>query len=637
MILECYTSTDLIQEITTMEDNLTSVNYILGSFLKNQIHNLIEPSNMPMIARPNTITEHNKKYLLTEDARSFSDDIIRFNPENAGRTIIGDIQYKTLNELSNVQFCINKDILEFVLNEWENKNVLFFKECSEHPRTKDLLKANKKLKLEIFTHNENYKFNLHLINIAKLYANTPAFYLPVYMDFRGRVYPYSYYLSYQGSDLARALINFTITGEINDSNVIYLKYYLANLDSKQKFNSLNEKVVWVDKILSKLEDSDIRNHVISKNLSEPFQYYSTIKILLAYYRDGITTTGIPVLLDASCSGLQHFSALCTNIKLATEVNVLRGNNDKINDVYTTATNYVNDLLLSKQMNIKLSRKDMKVPIMTTTYNVTRYGIQQYLEEAFRIELKDGVYTYYYKKDETMFVTGKDFQQLVDFVKNAVFNLFPFMSEMLKYFNDMIKIHNSLGIEVAWTTPSGLKVIQKYVRMKPIRIGKKIKSSLKPITINIASDKINTNKQVLAFMPNMVHSLDSSNIHLLCAHSLNIYTIHDCFASSIDQIQLIEKQVSKIFMDMYFKENYLVILHNQLIQNITNITPIHTANDIDSKGVITNTVDSVFIPIINKADKVTFKQIVIPKLPQYDWDHNKNIFINALGTGKGILH
>lgn len=74
-----------------------------------------------------------------------------------------------------------------------------------------------------------------------------VFYLPVYMDFRGRIYTYSTLISYQSSDIVRALIDFDNSILITDKNVFYLKLYLSALYGK-KFNTINCRIKWVDKL-----------------------------------------------------------------------------------------------------------------------------------------------------------------------------------------------------------------------------------------------------------------------------------------------------------------------------------------------------------------------------------------------------
>ena len=64
------------------------------------------------------------------------------------------------------------------------------------------------------------------------------------------------------------------------------------------------------------------------------------------------------------------------------------------------------------------------------------------------------------------------------------------------------------------------------------------------------------------MPNFIHSMDASNIHLLIdlliydKYYIQLYTIHDCFASTINNMKYIEKYVKLAFIKLYFEKNYL---------------------------------------------------------------------------------
>jgi DNA-directed RNA polymerase len=57
-----------------------------------------------------------------------------------------------------------------------------------------------------------------------------------------------------------------------------------------------------------------------------------------------------------------------------------------------------------------------------------------------------------------------------------------------------------------------------------------------------TDKI---KMLRSFMPNFIHSLDASNVHLLFKFLfveygiiISVYTVHDCFASTVNNIELL---------------------------------------------------------------------------------------------------
>jgi DNA-directed RNA polymerase len=79
------------------------------------------------------------------------------------------------------------------------------------------------------------------------------------------------------------------------------------------------------------------------------------------------------------------------------------------------------------------------------------------------------------------------------------------------------------------------------------------------------------------MANFIHSMDAANIHYLIKlitsnpklknQGVNLYTIHDCFASVNDQMDLMEKLVRKAFSQLYFEKNYLIELDRCLLSQI----------------------------------------------------------------------
>ena len=79
------------------------------------------------------------------------------------------------------------------------------------------------------------------------------------------------------------------------------------------------------------------------------------------------------------------------------------------------------------------------------------------------------------------------------------------------------------------------------------------------------------------MANFIHSMDAANIHYLIKliisnpklrkQGVNLYTIHDCFASTNDQMDIMEILVRKAFSQLYFEQNYLVELDKCLLSQI----------------------------------------------------------------------
>jgi DNA-directed RNA polymerase len=116
--------------------------------------------------------------------------------------------------------------------------------------------------------------------------------------------------------------------------------------------------------------------------------------------------------------------------------------------------------------------------------------------------------------------------------------------------------------------------------------KQIKTSLikkaKPISILVPTDQIDYKNIKTGLMPNFIHSLDASNIHILIQNivklnlkDINLYTIHDCFASDYKNIAIIELLVKHSFIQLYFKQNYLEFVHNSFLKQIESYTQIFT--------------------------------------------------------------
>jgi DNA-directed RNA polymerase len=125
------------------------------------------------------------------------------------------------------------------------------------------------------------------------------------------------------------------------------------------------------------------------------------------------------------------------------------------------------------------------------------------------------------------------------------------------------------------------------------------------------------------MANFIHSMDAANIHYLIKLiisnpelsklSINIYTIHDCFASVNDQMDIMEILVRKAFTQLYFEQNYLVELDRCLLSQIKSYgIEIQTSNDGERFAV--------FQSQTSKGELETLK---IPMLPDFNWEANKD--------------
>jgi DNA-directed RNA polymerase len=86
----------------------------------------------------------------------------------------------------------------------------------------------------------------NILGLADIFEDVPEFFIPVIMDFRGRIYCETNYLNYQGTDLAKSLLLFAKGEKIlkSDTNSIdYLKIFGANCyGNKLDKKSFNDRL-----------------------------------------------------------------------------------------------------------------------------------------------------------------------------------------------------------------------------------------------------------------------------------------------------------------------------------------------------------------------------------------------------------
>lgn len=96
---------------------------------------------------------------------------------------------------------------------------------------------------------------------------------------------------------------------------------------------------------------------------------------------------------------------------------------------------------------------------------------------------------------------------------------------------------------------------------------------------VSEDKYGKNKQIRAFMPNLIHSLDASSLCLLYIRfsiqfeNAQFFAIHDCFATTFDKVSALKTLLTPAYVDLSTDEHYLIKLDKDLINNLINKTDL----------------------------------------------------------------
>lgn len=452
--------------------------------------------------------------------------------------------YDSMNRLQETPWKINKWIFNIMEEFWAkglddgsgipvNKVLPLPSKPKEGASVEEIRAYSKKA---AFVHSRNVELSsqrvalAQIIHTAKRYLSVPKFYFPVQADFRGRVYYVPGHLNPQGTDYAKALLEFSEGEQLTSDGLKWLMMYGSGLFGLDK-ESFQSRLNWVSK----------NGHNIRKCVELPWHYrwWTEAKEPWQFLRwckeyvDATTTGGfvscLPITLDCTASGLQILSLLGHDEQTAGFVNLVEAEEPK--DIYKIVLGVVLDLLHKEKgdwanfwLKAKLDRSAMKQPVMAMPYGISLNGI------------RNGIEQWYYKTYGMDKIDLKDFwgysMSLSRLIVRAMAEAMPKVMECMKHMESLAK-EGTKGKEfkLSWVSPSGFRVVQPYMKTN----SKMVKTSLHgnfvyPVLREEDARKINRKKQISSFSPNFIHSLDASLVHFLAKDFDKIVAVHDCFGT-----------------------------------------------------------------------------------------------------------
>lgn len=169
-------------------------------------------------------------------------------------------------------------------------------------------------------------------------AKAAALYMPIFMDFRGRVYLRPSLVSYQGGDLQKALLVFpqesryTRSDTPSSSQVHAVVYHMSNL-----YGNGLDKATWGDRLtwyqtpylrraMRAAIEADWDSEDLHRVLSEADEPLQLLTAMICHKPGRLDTMACQI--DGTCNGLQHLSALFRDETAAPFVNLTSGSVDE---------------------------------------------------------------------------------------------------------------------------------------------------------------------------------------------------------------------------------------------------------------------------------------------------------------------
>lgn len=495
---------------------------------------------------------------------------------------------EAVNALQRTRWAVNEQMLDTVLDvagAFTTKEIVSLADQPKPPppvwlavQGKDDMSAEQALELKVWKRKMTEWYEARKLagtrygrfysatRAAEMFRGYPAIYFVYFADSRGRLYPMTYGLNPQGSDLQKALIRFADGKPVDTPEAI--RWFHVHGANKWGFDkaTLEERHRWVserqDLILSFAEDPI--NNAGWKEADSPLQFLAWAFEYRQWVldQDGSFVSHIPISMDGSCNGLQNLSALLRdeiggNATNLTANAVMQDIYRKVAEAATVRLRAIefedpkaNDLR-DRWLKHGISRSVVKRSVMTTPYGVTRRSAIDY------------VVADYLKEGHAPCFQRAEYMQAASVLMAAVWPAIGDVVVKGREAMDWLKrgarrIVAGLPVEkeglVEWDTPSGFPASQAYYQTEVYKIKTRLHG---PCQINVVSetDEPDPTRHSSGLAPNFVHSMDAAHLHLTTRAAAHegidaLAMIHDDYGTHAADAEKLYQIIRREFVAMY---------------------------------------------------------------------------------------
>jgi DNA-directed RNA polymerase len=605
---------------------------------KNEVTQFLRPVYEPMVVQPRDwedpftggyISSNIKPLKLVKTKnRAYLDEL-----KNMEMPIV----YEAVNALQRTPWQINSQVLEVMTSLWQSGSEMGGlppREGLPMPQVPQDIETNEESKKEFRiasakVHMQNLSilgqrigFSIAL-GIASRFEKYRKIYFPYQLDFRGRIYAVPH-LNPQGSDYQKSLLRFANGKPLGEEGWKWLAIHGANVAGYDKA-SLEDRVNWVqdnEEEIIRIAQDPFNNRgwcgqVGDVEIDKPWQFLAFCFEWLGYTEHGDSfVSKLPVAMDGSCSGIQHFSAMLRDKTGGAAVNLVP--QDLPADVYKLVADKVleqvqDDILngtedglahtddgrpyvvegtksLAKQwMQFGINRKVTKRSVMTLAYGSKEYGFKEQLMEDIIRPARQAS-----QMDPARFPFSHDGYRAAAYMAKAIWTAvnktLVKAGEAMRWLQQAASLAASEELPVRWTTPVGFPVMQAYVDTSKRRIETAINGRTVFLTMYQDTDKLDRRKQSQGIAPNYVHSCDAAHMMLTVVRAKqvgihNFAMIHDSFGTTAGDVEDLYHVVRESFVEMYEEIPVLENFRDDIIQqlsekNLEKMDPLPARGDLD---------------------------------------------------------
>ena len=488
-----------------------------------------------------------------------------------------------LNKTQSVPYEIDTDVLDVAWEMYTEE-----KTCAGLPST--LIEYPKRPVLPSVQAEKTWKAKWHLASstnktiqskrintarslmVAREMREEDHFYFPVCIDSRGRIYYQGDYLNPQGTDLSKALLRFKSKEKINIDDKFW--YYVHGANVMGIKGSYQDRFEWVEKNkirLCKIAKNPKKHINLWKDADEPFQFLSFCFDLSRYLKDPDNyESGLRLSLDASSSGLQILSMLLRDGNGARSTNVVSNGSLMPSDSYSSCFSVLLQIIeKDAQSGLepvsghaqfwidffkgKKTRDLVKRPLMTTVYSLSRWGLQNYVEDWVR--------------EYDLNVDLRKLKYLGDRVNESIQSFVSGATKAMDWIKEVTSILNKNNYDLELLLPNGFYLISSYRYPKSKQVKTILHGTAYYTRYNVKRDsgRLMKGKSLNAAVPNVVHGLDAAILYEFMNEypaSLPVSLVHDCISFKASESNLVYELIRESIIKI-FTPNLLQVFKEQL--------------------------------------------------------------------------
>lgn len=513
--------------------------------------------------------------------------------------------YRALNAVQDTPWRVNQPVLDTMCEAWDRgilSSILPQADPRELPPKptdegdKEALLAWKAAARDTYEYNaktggQRMEFS-RLLGLARELSGQERIFFPHQLDFRGRLYAMPTGLSPQGPDEARALLTFAEDKPLYGAALWWLNVHGANTFGFDKV-SLSERARWGQEHRARAASvvADPFGDLWWTEADKPWSF-------LAWCYEVCRTDGLsslPIALDGTCNGLQHFSAMLRDPIGGAAVNLTPSPQPQ--DIYQRVADRTIELLRRRAaednhwmaygwLAFGIDRKITKRPVMVLPYGGTRVSCMEYVRAAVREKIAAGTENPF--GDEL----GRATVMLAGLVWDAIGDVVVAARTAMEWLQGAAREAARANAPCSWVTPAGFPAHQEYRAVEDRRIKTRLRGAvIKPLDYG-ATDRIDRHQQALGISPNFVHSMDAAALSLTICRALDVGVfdfcmIHDSYGTHAADTDALARALREAFVDMYERHDVLAEFRESLLATTPglSIPPPPPKGELDIRAVL----------------------------------------------------